>query len=785
MAVNEFGDTIIEQPASGTVNEFGDPIQSSATRVSGRVPTTPGQGVFRGDSAYKDLFEAIPFYGSPSEFRAGQRSGEQLAGTGIVGDVVGGGLGLARALNTLFNPIGKTINIVPQYTQAAGSVAGGDLNAALRDLTGSNPISSGAEFGNLDTGIGLLDTTANTLGGIYNEAIAKQPVSLAGLTPAALRAQGTALRNFPSNVAAVSSDAASLAKTGLDRAISPLRGAAKVDPLVVEKLTRDVADAQQKLDSFKGEQTAESLKAAEDLQIAQRELVRANEIRNAQNLTLEERLQQLQSESEAARAEAIAANTDIGAQIEGLNISASEVPGLASALRESLPAPEGPAQFGRGISESISSEAQKAKPQLTENYQAVKDSIGGDMPQMEASNLHNAAVSLSLEESAGLQSLGDSRINNVLKDASKVRTIDDISPQARDIYDRLPDNQKQSFLDQMGGGITKETRRTYNWDDLQKTYQRLNDKISDAERNQDNNAVRILSNLKEAVSKDMASYAESIGTDTKALFDQANAEFAANRQKFGTSRITPLISELARETPENIASKIVGPKKASVINNLREILPPEKFQQVQSQFADQLFSPSKDVPFDPTHFVKEFNKIDNETLQATFGEEGFKQLSQINELSKASEQSKVLQSSLDEFNNKAQKAQDSYLKAKTAADEGRILEGVKSEAEKAVDSARERIREIEREQKGTRSQERLDRMKRDLDDAVKSLEKAKTPEQVSLSVRTLYAAASFAGLTLTGYAAIAPVAAAMAFGFGRMVHRNVGAPILDALIKKK
>lgn len=174
---------------------------SSKSSVWDSFPETDQkQGEFRGTDTWEDAKQLIPGYGAPSEFKAGLNSGEQILGDNMAGKALGGALGAARAAGTVFNPIGKSLGMIPRMAQAAGSLVAGDPRAAGRDLTGSTPIQSGAEIGNLDTGNSLIDVPINGLSGIYNEAIAKQPLSLAGLTPEALSEQGAAIRSVSKGI---------------------------------------------------------------------------------------------------------------------------------------------------------------------------------------------------------------------------------------------------------------------------------------------------------------------------------------------------------------------------------------------------------------------------------------------------------------------------------------------------------------------------------------------------------------------------------------------------------
>lgn len=204
---------------TGKVHEFDsdneltdDQIASVVSDLDGSTPRTitpaRGEGVLRGDPVFKDLGEAVPFVGASNELDAGIRSGNQLLGDNFAGDALGYLLGGARAAGTAFNPVGKIISAVPKYAGAVGSAAGGDLDAALRNITGSEAVSSAIQIPALDSGIAALDVPVNTLGNISQEVV-NQPLLLSAALPGALESQIRAVRNFPSNVASIPSSVAS------------------------------------------------------------------------------------------------------------------------------------------------------------------------------------------------------------------------------------------------------------------------------------------------------------------------------------------------------------------------------------------------------------------------------------------------------------------------------------------------------------------------------------------------------------------------------------------------
>lgn len=704
----------------------------------------------------EDFSRLIPFRGAGAEFEAGANSGRQLVGDNLTGSAIGNLiLGPARSANTVFNPIGGLISEVPVVAQGVGAgIGGGDLESALRALNERRPIESFVEIPQADdAGNSALNTLLNTGVNIGNEVI-NQPLLLAGATPGALRTQGTALRNLPSNVAALATDTAALARGAGSRVAAPFRSSTPVDPVAVES----------------------ALKRVQDLEF-QREQNRINtnktaEARNAQDLILQEELAIAQQEAATLGEQALQANIELGPQIEGLLQASQEAAATAQGIRGRLPAAQEPSQFGTSVAQAIDEATGRARTQAAEDYSAVKESLPESQPKLPATNVEIAAENISNRKAQGYSAALERTLKSVLGESSRIRRADPLSglsDATRDIYNRLPESQKQSFLDQAGINLSETQGRTYTWDQLQQRYQDLNRFIEEARARGNNQDVAAYQQLKNATAADMNAYAQAVSPETKALFDDANARFAANQDILGTGTIGRLTSDLALETPESILGKMVGNEKASVINNIKKVVSPEKFQEVQAQYADRLMSPSKDVAFDPNHFIKQFEAINNETLKSVFGEEGFAELRKIDQLSKDSIKVEELQKTLDNYNSKAQTAQDAYQRARTAADQKRILDSSRNEAEAALEAIKD------------------EKFNRDIEKARADLKKAQTPERVSFIVRALYGLISFGGFALSG-APVAGVAAGLAAAaLGRVINtgRRSAASQISKVLEKK
>lgn len=754
-----------DQSSSGLKFSLEDLEGQTSSRT-----TIPSEGQFQGSSLYKDLGEAVPFWTAPSEFQAGVKSGQELFSPAVTGNTIasildaipysretlsntyGGTLGAARALATVLNPVSKTIGFAGPATQAVASAAGGDTATAIQDILGARPVQSAIEIPNIDTP--FLNVPVNTVTQALNEAFIKQPLSPLGLTRGALADTGAAFRNFPRNVEALRAPIATAATDLGRRVASPFRSSAPVDPVAIEAATKNL----------------QNLISQMETETARREAIGGE--RSARELIIQEEIFRAEQEAANLGQQALQAGQELGPQIEALLRSAEQADIAAQGVRGRLPAAQEPSQFGTSVAQAIDEATQGARRQATQDYTAVKESLPESQPALPATNVEIAAETISNRKAQGYSAALQRTLKSVLGESSRARRADPLSglsDATRDIYNRLPESQKQSFLDQAGINLSETQGRTYTWDQLQQRYQDLNGFIEEARAKGNNQDAAAYQQLKNATTADMNAYAEAIGTDTKALFDDANARFAANQEVLGTSNIGKLSSDLALETPESIVNKIVGNEKASVVNNLKKVLSQEKFQEVQSQYADRLMSPSKDVPFDPNHFIKQFENINNETLKSVFGEEGFAELKKIDQLSKDSIKVQELQKTLDDFNSKAQSAQDAYQKAKTSAEKSRILESEKIRAEEAINEIKDQ------------------KYNRDVERAISDLKKAQTPERVSLILRALYGLLSFGGFAVGG-APVAGIAAGLAAAaLGRVINkgaRSTAAQLTKALEKK-
>lgn len=104
----------------------------------------------------QDILSAIPLYGSPTAFREGQAAGQELLGQNLAGDILGALAGTGRAIGTIFNPVAKGLGYTAPTAQAIGSLAAGDTQQAIRDLTGQTEVLPGVEEAQTSSTLGNL-----------------------------------------------------------------------------------------------------------------------------------------------------------------------------------------------------------------------------------------------------------------------------------------------------------------------------------------------------------------------------------------------------------------------------------------------------------------------------------------------------------------------------------------------------------------------------------------------------------------------------------------------------
>lgn len=442
----------------------------------------------------------------------------------------------------------------------------------------------------------------------------------------------------------------------------------------------------------------------------------------------QEKLLAAQQAAEVAQGTALATSRQLAPEIQALEVLTSESPKLVGRISAKTPPRLEPAAFGEEISPAIKAEYAAAKELTDKDFGAIKDVLPEVQAKMTPSNLIAVGTDLKKGEAAGLSSIGSSKLKEVLLEIVPAKKTGKLPPDVQAVYDLNKNNpaMQQQILAAYPEA-TKDVGIKFNWDDLQANLRKFNNKLHEAVQNEDGAGIHVYGKLRKATLDDMDEYANATGTEAKSLLDTANLNFVAREEKFGTSRIQPLISERMLENPNLLVDKIVTDNNAPVVNNLRQILNPEQFAQVQAQYVGKLFSPTKGVSFEPSHFAKQFEAVNDETLVAAFGKEGFTAMKSLYNASKGAERLSELQKISTDLNATAQKAADDFASATTTAQQNAIKSSFKSQAAKELDEIDALIAEVKERTTSADNLKKIKALERNVEDAKLAVEKAQDP----------------------------------------------------------
>lgn len=329
--------------------------------------------------------------------------------------------------------------------------------------------------------------------------------------------------------------------------------------------------------------------------------------------------------------------------------------------------------FGRNVIQSIEKPMAASEAEFTTAYKAVEDSLSAKQPKIEATPLFNAAKEAKGELSQGFEAYNKGTIKRILDESSKlVPGKSMITPELQKLFDNGTPATKAAMTQQYPefAQPVKGTIPKYTWTELQARFRQINQGINQALKYGDTNDARILGNLKRGISDSMENYASKAGGDTLDLFKEANASYAAHQNKFGLNRIQTLFKDDVLQNPELVARDLIAFDNPSQVNAIKGIVSADEFVPVQAQFSQKFFSPTPDVPFDPSHFVKQFSKPGaRETVKAVFGDQGLADFNRIYDASKSFAKISDLQKTLDTLASQSEAATASFSKARAGATE--------------------------------------------------------------------------------------------------------------------
>lgn len=332
---------------------------------------------------------------------------------------------------------------------------------------------------------------------------------------------------------------------------------------------------------------------------------------------------------------------------------------------------EAPAAFGRNAINAIEGPMKASAIAFDDAYTAVKKSLPAKQQSLEAKPLYDAAREAKGELSQGFEAYNKGEIKRILDEATKITPGESmITPTLQKLFDNGTPATKAAMTQQYPefAQPVKGTIPKYTWSELQSRFRQLNQGINQALKYGNTNDARILGDLKRGLSQSMENYASKSGRDTLDLFNKANADYAAHQDKFGLNRIQTLFKDDVLQNPELVARDLIAFDNPSQVNAIKSIVSTEEFVPVQAQFSQKFFSPTPDVPFDPSHFVKQFSKPGaRQTVEAVFGEQGLSDFTRIYESSKSFAKISDLQKTLDTLASQSETATKSFSKAKGAA----------------------------------------------------------------------------------------------------------------------
>lgn len=343
--------------------------------------------------------------------------------------------------------------------------------------------------------------------------------------------------------------------------------------------------------------------------------------------------------------------------------------------------------FGRKTLEDVARPIKEGEARYADKFKLIDESLPKVEPVLPAQDFFDAAKAKQGELSEGFEAYNKGEIKRIIDESTRLtkgkstvpteiqNLYESATPQAKaDLIKTYPDLAKP------GGKIPE-----YTWTQLQTRFRQINQAITQAVKYGNTNDVRILNDLKNGIVDSMDKYASKVGGDTYSLFKDANAEYAAHQEKFGLNRIQTLFKDDVLQNPEMVASKLISFDSPSQVLAIKGIVTPEEFVPVQAQFSKKFFSPVDEVPFDPSHFVKQFSKPGaKETVKAVFGEEGLADFNNIYDASKSFAKIEDLQKTLDNLAAQSEASLKSFSKAKASASEAEKLAAQKNDLKKTL-----------------------------------------------------------------------------------------------------
>lgn len=144
----------------------------------------------------------------------------------------------------------------------------------------------------------------------------------------------------------------------------------------------------------------------------------------------------------------------------------------------------------------------------------------------------------------------------------------------------------------------------------------------------------IYSKLKDALDKDMGTFADSVGGTFKSAYSEATKTYQTYKQAYSQDKFVQSI--LNEQNPENVVNKIVSAAKSNprALGMLKLTLPKETLDHLQTYFIKDMTEKVPNV-FSPSHFAAQYDSIGEKRLTDILGPQKMAQLRPLYVLSSA------------------------------------------------------------------------------------------------------------------------------------------------------
>ena len=293
--------------------------------------------------------------------------------------------------------------------------------------------------------------------------------------------------------------------------------------------------------------------------------------------------------------------------------------------------------------ENLGKTIQQGLQEYDDNFRITEDKV-----YAEFGDKYGASPTVAATTKDTLQTIIEEQGSDYYKgiDPSMKRMLDRMtglsSPEAKQLL-----SQGYSADMIMEQGLVKQPDLTFN--ELKATRTSIGEQLS---RDPDNTALK---RLYGSLSQDMQTAVSKTSPDGASALAKLNADYAAGKDKIESA----IAKSIKSSNPESIAQNLFKRNSADTINQVKEIVGPDRFKDIQNAFlSDALESSVTRGKFDVSKFQKYLQGYDQETLDAMLTENQQANLNQaITDLNKI----KKLQGALTVGSKMATGSQTAFL----------------------------------------------------------------------------------------------------------------------------